>query len=210
MDRAKIIEIRNVPGVRQVRPVGFAMASILLDRQGDALSVALVGVEPGQPGAPSVLVGDALLRRTTDETVIDETIAATLGIGPGDDVTIRSVQGGDEEFYTLRVIGVTDRRKYGIRPSLLVPYVTWDRIRTQMMAFQGESELRVNVMAVQLDDPTQIEAMKEQLRTQVRRIDVADLTTAYQEVPGYVEQQSTLSTQQCIASVGIGQSLVRG
>lgn len=195
----KLREVRNVAGVRSVGPIGFAAVFIPIGDAGDKLNVALIGVEPGLPGAPPAYEGSPLKRRSADECLIDETIAESLDLSPGDEVTIRTVQEGEEEYYTLRVVGITDSRKYGIRPGLFVPYVTWDRIRAQMMAFEGDAELRANVLAVALEDPAQAEQVTDLMLSEVRRIAVADLQTAYEKVPGYVEQQSTLTTQQTFA-----------
>jgi putative ABC transport system permease protein len=161
----------------------------------EPLDISLIGVEPGKPGAPPVVTGSGLVRRSADEATIDQTVALMTNLQVGDWLTIRSVQGNEDQFYDLRVVGISDSRKYGLRPSVTVPIVTWDEIRPKAVVGPGEEEPACSVVAVQLEDPTQIEPMRQLLQTQVGDIEVVDRKTAYENTPGYTEQQSTLNTQ---------------
>jgi len=188
-------EIRRIEGVREVGPVGFASASIPMDGEAEPLDVSLIGVEPGMPGEPPVVRGQGLLRRSADEAVIDRTVALVTNLQVGDRLTIRSTQGKEDQFYDLQVVGISDSRKYGLRPSVFVPIVTWDEIRPKAAVGPGEEDPGCNVVAVQLEDPTQIEPMRQRLQAQVSDIEAADRKTAYENTPGYTAQQSTLNTQ---------------
>ncbi len=117
----------------------------------------------------------------------------------GDWLTIRSVQGNEDQFYDLEVVGISDSRKYGLRPSVFVPIVTWDEIRPKAVVGPGEEDPACNVVAVQLEDPTQIEPMRQLLQARVSDIEAVDRKTAYENTPGYTEQQSTLNTQNAFA-----------
>ena len=198
IDYAKQRSIRNVEGVRDAGPIGFSSAALILEET-EPLDVSLIGVEPGKPGEPPTVEGRGLRRRNTDEAIIDRTVALVAGLGVGDTFTIRTLQGDEDEFYTLTVAGISDSRKYGIRPSILTPMITWDRIRAKATPGTGQEAPPANVVAVQLDDPAQIEAMRQRLLSRVDAIDAVDLKTAYENAPGYVEQQSTLNTQNAFA-----------
>jgi putative ABC transport system permease protein len=188
-------EIRRIEGVREVGPVGFASASILMDSEAEPLDISLIGVEPGKPGEPPVVTGQGLLRRSADEAVIDRTVALVTNLQVGDRLTIRSTQGKEDQFYDLQVVGISDSRKYGLRPSVFVPIVTWDEIRPKAAVGPGEEDPGCNVVAVQLEDPAQIEPMRQRLQAQVSDIEAVDRKTAYENTPGYTAQQSTLNTQ---------------
>ncbi|NIO72695.1 MAG: hypothetical protein GTN71_27665 [Anaerolineae bacterium] len=192
-------EIRRVEGVREVGSVGFASVSIPMDGEAEPLDISLIGVEPGKPGAPPAVTGRGLARRSADEALIDRTIALMTKLQVGDQLTIRSVQGNEDQFYDLEVVGISDNRKYGLRPSVFVPIVTWDGIRPKAVVGPGEDEPACNVVAVQLDDPTRLEPMRQLLQARVSGIEVIDRKTAYENTPGYTEQQSTLNTQNAFA-----------
>jgi putative ABC transport system permease protein len=146
-----------------------------------------------------VVEGQALERRSANEALIDGMIAEMTGLQVGDRFNIRSPQGGEEEFYMLKVIGVTESQMYGIRPSIFVPIVKWDEIRPKAAPGRGAEDPACNVAAVKLQDPTQIDAMRQRLVAQVRDVDAVDLETAYQNTPGYSAQQTTLNTQNAFA-----------
>jgi len=192
-------EIRRVEGVREVGSVGFASVSIPMDGETEPLDISLIGVEPGKPGAPPVVTGHGLARRSADEAIIDRTVALMTKLQVGDWLIIRSVQGNEDQFYALQVVGISDSRKYGLRPSVFVPIVTWDGIRPKAVVASGQEEPACNVVAVRLEDPTQLEPMRQLLQAQVSGIEAVDRKTAYENTPGYTAQQSTLNTQSAFA-----------
>jgi putative ABC transport system permease protein len=198
LERVTYQFIRSIEGVRDAGPISFAGVSIPMDGAAEDLDISLIGVTPGKPGEPSVVTGEGLQQRSADEAIIDRTVALMTGLRVGDKLTIRSPQGLEDEFYELGVVGISDSRKYGLRPSVVVPCLTWDKIRPQVMRGEGV-ELLCNLVAVKLDDPTQVEAMRQLLVTKVDDVEVVDLKTAYESTPGYTEQQTTLNTQNSFA-----------
>jgi len=191
--------IRAVEGVRDVGPLGFSGVDIPMDDGTEPLDISLIGVEPGKPGEPPVVRGGGLVRRSADEAIIDRTVALMTGLKVGGQLVIRSTQGTEDELYSLQVVGVTDSRKYGLRPSVFVPIVTWDDIRPKASAAPGAEDPACNVIAVQLEDPTQLDTMRQRLDAQVDGVELVDRQTAYENTPGYTAQQSTLNTQSTFA-----------
>ena len=192
--RSKLNDLSRVPGVAEIGPIGFANATIVFPVLEDPLDISLIGVERGKPGEPPAYIGRNLLTERGLETVIDEDIAAETGMGIGDTITIKTIQGTEDEFYELTIVGITTGQQYFFLPSIFVPYQTWNRIRPQ--ATPGvESELSSNVVAIKLQDPTAWEAMIPVLQEQVDGIEVTDKVTAYESGPGYAAQQTTLNTQ---------------
>jgi putative ABC transport system permease protein len=208
LERSLLRTIAAVEGVKDVGPIGFASASIMLpgDEQYD---ISLVGVEPGKPGEPPVEEGEGLGRRSDDDVIIDRTVALVTGLRVNDQFTLRTTIGSEEEFYTLTVGGITDSRKYGLRGSVFVAYLKWDRVMPRAMVVTDNGELACNIVAVQLDDPAQIETVRQALYGRITRIDAVDRKTAYENTPGYREQQSTLMTQNGFALV-IGALVIGG
>lgn len=193
--RSQLNDVARVSGVKEVGPIGFASTSIILPNQAP-LDSSLIGVEPGKPGAPPVWEGSNLQSRRSKEAVIDQNVAVETGLKIGDTFTIKTIQGTEEKFYTLRVVGITDSRRYSIQPSIFVPILAWDEIRPKaQVETDPTQEFIFNVVAVQLEDPSSLEAMAQRIEQQVGHLEAADLKTAYENTPGYGPQQSTLSTQ---------------
>ena len=192
--RSRLKEIRRVEGVQDVGLIGFSRASLMMDEGEEPLGVSLIGVEPAKPGEPLALEGRGLKSKRSKEAVIGSNVALRTGLEVGDQFTIKSVQGTDEEFYDLTVAGISDSQQNFLQPSVFVPYVTWDRVKPGAGPTVGNAEYVLNVAAVQLDDPADLEIVAERLDSGVKKTESADLKTAYEATPGYAEQQSTLNT----------------
>jgi putative ABC transport system permease protein len=217
LERSLLRTVAGVEGVAGVGPIGFSSASILLRdvpddealAETDLYDISLIGVEPGKPGEPPVVSGEQLQRRSDSAVIIDETVASVTGLKVGNGFRVRSILGSREERYDLVVGGITDSRKYGLRGSIFVPYLEWDRIMPRAMVVTEQGELSCNIVAVQLEDPLQIDQMRQVLTGRVARIDAIDRRTAYENTPGYREQQSTLMTQNGFALI-IGALVIGG
>lgn len=194
--RSKVSAIRRVSGVEDVGQIGFASASIVFDDGRDVIDIALVGVEPGQPGEPDIVAGRGLGRDRSSEAIIDANVAMLGQVQLGDPITVKVTQGTDEELYDLTVVGISDGRKFQLRPgTIFVPYLQWEKIRPQSGQDSGEGELVSNIVAVKLADPAAWQTMATTLETEVSKVEVVDRKTAYEAFPGYAQQQSTLDTQ---------------
>lgn len=195
LGRDRLAAIRRVEGVADAGMLGAANATLVLPGDAKTLKVAILGVEPGHTGEPLVLQGRQLSTDLAQEVVIDRSTALRSKLTLGDTLNLRVTQGTKDEFFKLRVVGITDGRQYSLQPSLFVPFYTWDRIRPKSEAEVNRSNPVANVILVKLNDPAQIEEVRQKLITQVNNVDVATLNDAIQALPGYSAQQSTLNTQ---------------
>ena len=127
--------------------------------------------------------------------LIDRNVVVRTNLKVGDFITMRSTQGTRDELYTLEIVGITDGQSYSLQPAIILPYFTWDRARPKSEAEVRRASYAINIIAVRLDDPNNIEAMRTQLAAQVPGIEATDVKTAIQSLPGYSAQQSTLQTQ---------------
>ncbi len=196
----RLSEVRRVPGVQAVGPIGTASAALVLNDDPKPLNVALIGVEPGLPGEPPALKGAGLRSRRSKEAVIDRQTALRAGLNVGDTLTVKSIQDTQEQFYNLRVVGISDNRQFSLQPSVIVPISTWDEIRPQA-AIGGvpDAEVVANVIGVQVANPAEAAAVAQRIERDVKDVVAVDRVTAYQATPGYSAQQSTLDTQRYFA-----------
>lgn len=193
--RSTVTQMRRVEGVADVGQVGASVATIELGDGSTGLDVSLIGVEPGRPGEPAVLQGSQLGRSRSDEVIIDANVAERTTIRVGDEITIKTTQGTDEELFRLKVVGLTAGQSYSILPSIIVPFLTWEKVRPQAGGESSSSELISNVAVVRLENPADLEQMARRLESEVGKIEAVDRKTAYENTPGYSAQQSTLDTQ---------------
>jgi putative ABC transport system permease protein len=187
-------DIRQVEGVADAGLIATSSTAIQLPED-EVLKVAVLGVEPGHPGSPEVVEGQALVNENANEVVVDQNVLDRSEIKVGDTIRIRSTQGTEDEYFELKVIGSTVGQFYSFQPSIFVDYATWDEVRTKSDAEVGRASQTANVIAVKLENPDEIETVAARLESEIEGIIVADIPTAIQNVPGYAAQQSTIQTQ---------------
>ena len=195
LDSSTLLKVKRIPGVETAGPVGFSNATMVFPDGRADLEISLIGVEPEKPGGAPALSGRNLRLRNVEETVIDGSIARRFGLQVGDEITIKSIQGTEEEFYNLKVAGITDGRQYFFQPSIFVPMPVWDEIRSQAAPGVEKSPIAYNILVVRLQPGVDPTAMADTIQNQVDDIEVTDIVTAYEATPGYSAQQSTLNTQ---------------
>ena len=185
--------VRRVDGVADAGPIYTSNTEIVsLD---EPLKVSLLAAEAGRPGMPQILAGREFRSGEARETVIDQNVATRSGIKVGDEIIIRSTQGVDDEFYTLEVIGLVDGQSYAFQPTIFVPTATWEKIRPQSEADLNSDTPNPNILAVKLTDPSRRSDVEALLLAQVPNIEVTDIATTIDNVPGYSAQQGTVQTQ---------------
>lgn len=199
LDRARVNALARVDGVQAAGPIAFASAVIAWPLPADAaappLRISLVGVEPGRPGEPRALQGRQLSTNQADEAILDRAVLQRLNIAVGDTLVIQSTQGARDELYSVRVVGVSDGQQYLFQPTVFVPLFTWDRLRPKGEGESSRASLVVSAVAVKLDDPQAADALRQRLQDRVDDIEVLTIREAYENLPGYSAQQSTLDTQ---------------
>lgn len=195
LSKDRLAAIRRVEGVADVGMLGTANATLILQGDVEPLKVALLGVQPGHTGEPAVVQGQQLGTDLSDEVIIDKNTALRSDLNIGDDLTLRVTQGTQDEFYTLRIVGISDGQQYSLQPSVFVPFYTWDRIKPKSEAEINSSNPVANVILVKLDNPDSIDEVRTRIESQVNNVETATLKQAIQALPGYSAQQSTLNLQ---------------
>jgi putative ABC transport system permease protein len=207
---SKLNDIRRVVGVKDIGPLGFSNGTLIFSNGKADLDVSLIGVDAGKPGLPSSLQGETLRSNRGSEIVIDAKIAKQRNVHLGDTLTIKTIQGVDESFFKLTVIGITtENQTYLYAPSIFLPYQTWEKIRPQSTKGTALLETVSNVVAIQLDNPADLILMEAKIMDQVGNVEVVNKETAIRAIPGYLVQQSTLTTQQSF-SLLIGVLVIGG
>lgn len=195
LERVRLASIRRVEGVRDAGMLGASNATLILPADAEPLKVGLLGVEPGHTGEPPVEAGRPLSTSLADEVIIDRNTAIRSGLAVGDALTLRVTQGARDEFFTLRVVGISDGRQYALQPTIFAPFFTWERVRPKSEAEVNSSGAVSNVILIQVEDGRVVEDVSARVASQVRNIELATLDQTIQALPGYSAQQSTLNTQ---------------
>lgn len=193
LDTNTIRAVRRVEGVADAGPIYTSTSEIV--SLSETLKISMLAAEPDRPGMPPLIEGRPFRGGEASETVIDEGVALRSGIKVGDEIEIRSTQGTQDEFFYLKVVGLVGKQSYFFQPTIFVPQATWEKMRPQPEADLSDSTPYPNIIAVKLTDPSQFELVKNRLLAQVTKIEIADIQTTINNIPGYSAQQSTVQTQ---------------
>lgn len=192
---SQINDIERVEGVQAAGALGFSSGTLVFADGREDLNVSLIGVEAGKPGAPPVIAGEDIRIDRGLQTIIDMNVVDEAGVDIGDTIIVKTIQGTEEQFYELLVVGITDERQYLYQPSIFLPYRTWDQIRPQAGSGVMLVEPVSNVVAVKVNDGSNLEQVSVAIAADVNNVEAADIRTASEALPGYKAQQSTLNTQ---------------
>jgi len=193
IESSTVRAIRRVDAVDAAGPIYTSVTEIVSTAK--PLKVSLLAAEPGQPGTPGVITGRAYRGGDSREAVIDRNIALRTGIQVGDEIRIRSVQGTDDQFFNLKVVGLTEGQSYLFQPTIFVAPSSWEHIRPQSAADQQDDTPFANIVAVRLRPGVSAESARRDLLARVQSIEIADINTTIANIPGYSAQQSTVQTQ---------------
>lgn len=194
IDYRKVQRIRHVAGVADAGPVAFSSAKIVMASGAEPLDVSLIGVEPDRPGAPPVVMGENLRGTRARVVVVDQRVADDTHVTLGDVLSVKVTQGTNDEVYDLRVVGITSGQQYFFRPSIFVSLPVWDMVRPKADPTLSSTRPAVNVVAVRAEHADSVKSLPAAIGAVVDDVETADIKTAYESAPGYVEQQSTLNT----------------
>jgi putative ABC transport system permease protein len=195
LDSSRLAGVRRVEGVADAGMLGTSSTTLILPDDSKNFKVALLGVEPGHVGEPQVLIGQQLSTDLADEVIIDRNTAIRSNLGLGDNLVMRTTQGTKDEFFSMRIVGISDGQQYSLQPSIFVPFYTWDRIRSKSEAEVNSSNPIANVILVKVENPELAEDVQARIANQVNNVEAATIKNAIQALPGYSAQQSTLNTQ---------------
>ncbi len=185
--------VRRVDGVADAGPIYTSNTEIV--SLPEPLKISMLGVEAEKPGMPPLLDGRYFRGGEAREAVMDMSVAQRTNLKIGDTIEIRSTQGTEDEFFTLTIVGLVDKQAYFFQPTIFVPPSTWELMRPQAESDLDSDTPYPNIIAVRLQDPAQAEEMKLRLVEKVSNIEVADIETTINNIPGYTAQQGTVQTQ---------------
>jgi putative ABC transport system permease protein len=197
LGRSRLNDVARIDGVQSVGLIGVTNVNIVVNGLEQPLGGALLGVQANKPGQPPVFEGQGFVSERGNVAILDRAVVLRTGLKVGDHFIVKSIQGTEEESFTLTVAGISDGQQYLLQPAVFVPFNTWDQIRPQPVVNGSEQgEIAGNVIAVKLAPGQDAARVRQAIESTLGDVEVVDLKTAYESTPGYTAQQSTLNTQQ--------------
>ncbi|MEM7134323.1 MAG: ABC transporter permease [Chloroflexota bacterium] len=199
LGRSKLNDLERIEGIQAVGPIGVSSGAVMLSSAAglEKINVTLIGVMPGKPGSPSAYAGSELVDERGEEVVIDQRLLDRADIPLGSRLTIKVIQGAEEQLYELTVIGHTEGQFINFGPSIFVPLTVWDRVKSQENPGGGSGpDLLFNLAAIKLNEPERAPQIATVIEERVNRVEVTDLVSTYEATQGFQDMQQIIGTQQ--------------
>ena len=164
--------VEAVDGVGASAPLGETTVTVEAD--GDDADASVFGFVPGGPGEPTRLV-DGRLPATAGEAVASEE-DADAGFDIGDTVTV--VDGN----VALTVVGLTERSRFSVAPTLWVTFDTYAQLRRA--ANPDAEEVVPSAVALVPAEGVTPQELAARVDDQVAGVDALTRSQAVDEAPG--------------------------
>jgi len=195
--RSLINNIQRVDGVANLGSIGLSAGAVEDLASGKDINISMIGIEPGKPGMPPVLEGETITAGKGNVVVMDRNFALKSKLKIGDEFSIRTLQGNEYKYHTMKIIGLTDGQQYLFRPAIFLPYLTWDQIRPKgQTGSMANKEYTANIVAIQVKPGSDLKQVADDIQSTVDDVEAVDLKTTIRAIPGYLVQQQTLNFMQ--------------
>ncbi|MGI9584413.1 MAG: ABC transporter permease [Acidimicrobiia bacterium] len=182
-------EVRSVPGVSDAGPIGIQLGSTEID--GEVVDVALMGVEPGRPGAPVNL--DVYEATTNFPIAVADSSLENRGLAIGDVVLLTGAT------TSLEIVGFVDDSSFLLAGTLWTTTDAWRSVRTEIVPEFGFLGDAIQAIAVSVEDGSDPASVALQIDTATGTTETVTTEAAISSLPG-VEQQAATFQAIIIAS----------
>ena len=169
---ATVDQVAGVPGVAASGPFGEGTFSVRTTST--SRDAALIGYEPGKPGAPTTLTEGRLPRAPFE--VVASSRNRNEGFGIGDRVQL--VKGGR----TLTVVGLASDINYSVLPTMFTTFDTYATARRD--ANPGASEVWPSAVAVDVGPGLSAASVRDEINARVPGVEALTRDQAVRESPG--------------------------
>ena len=177
---ATVDEIAAVPGVAASGPFGEGTFSVRAANQ--LRDAALIGYEPGKPGAPTTLKEGRL--PTAPFEVVASSRNRNEGFGIGDHVQLE--KGGQ----TLTVVGLASDINYSVLPTMFTTFDTYATARRD--ANPGATAVWPSAVAAAVAPGASARAVRGEINVRIQGVETLTRGQAVSESPGVASVDQSL------------------
>jgi putative ABC transport system permease protein len=177
---ATIASVATVPGVAQTGPFGEGTFSV---RAGGKLrDAALIGYEPGQPGAPTTLIEGRLPAASFEAVASSRNADEGFGIGE----TVGLERGGR----AIKVVGLARDINYSVLPTLFTTFDTYVTARRD--ANPQATAVYPSAVAVRTEEGADAATVRDAINRKVPGVEALTRAQAVSESPGVASVSQSL------------------
>jgi putative ABC transport system permease protein len=176
-----VAEVKQTPGVKDAAPLGHLTVTVQRATTNEQIDATILAIDPSSFLAPPIVDGKSLNEGAFASVVVDRTFQRH-GVKLGD--TLKVTPSGQE----LTVTGFTTSQTYNHLPVIFTTIPLWQSLKFAAPGSAAGVTDPISVVAVQMDG-----AAATRVAQAIPGVEVATLATAIQNLPGYSEEQGTLT-----------------
>ncbi|WP_028400437.1 ABC transporter permease [Ectobacillus panaciterrae] len=173
----KLDEVQKLDGVTKAEPLSQTMMSVSRNHSEKKLDITIFAIEQDSMLMPKVIKGKAMNNAHKNEVVVDASLKEK-GIEVGD--LLKNNETGTE----MKVVGFTKGQMFSHTPVVYMDMENWK----EMMKSFGKQSPFYNAIVLQTKGD-----VKDSLQKNVSDIEVVTKEQAVQGIPGYKEEQGSLT-----------------
>lgn len=167
--------VAAVPGVGAAAPLGEGTFTLVAG--GEDTDASIFGFRPGGPGEPTNLVEGRLPSGPGEAVASAEDEAAGFGLGD----TVTTAAGG----VPLTVVGLTERSRYSVAPTLWVTFDTYEGLRRAVNP--DATAVLPSLVAVDPEPGASPEQVAAAINAQVEGVEALTRDQAAEQSPGVAQ-----------------------
>lgn len=171
-------EIRQQKGVKEAAPLSQTMMTLSQTDKDKKIDVTIFGAEPKSMIMPDIAEGRTIEKLGENEVVVDASLKEN-GVAIGDMLENK------DTGVSVRVVGFAEGQMYSHMPVLYTDSESWNHMMASTRKQQTPS---YNAIVVKGNENVQISLEKK-----ISHIEVVTKDQAMQSIPGYKEEQGSLT-----------------
>ena len=178
---ADVAKIQQVSGVKAAAPLGHLTVTVQRNNSSTQIDATILAIDPTSFLAPKIVGGQALPNDSSNNVVVDDTFKR-YGVKLGDQLMITPSN------QPLTVTGFTTGQKYNHLPVIFTNIPLWQSLKFAAPGSAGSVDNPISAVAIQADS-----AAAGRVAQQVPGVEVATRQTALESLPGYKEENGTIT-----------------
>ena len=178
---ADVAKIQQVQGVKAAAPLGHLTVTVRRNDSNTQIDATILAIDPSSFLAPRIIGGQPLASGTSNGVVVDDSLKR-FDVKLGDQLLITP---SDQP---LVVTGFTTGQKYNHLPVIFTSIPLWQSLKFGAPGSAGNVDNPISAVAIQADS-----AAANRVSQQIPNVEVATRQLALQSLPGYKEENGTIT-----------------
>ena len=176
-----VTAIQGIQGVKNAAPLGHLTVTVQRNNSATQIDATILAIDPSSFLEPRITSGASFSGDQSNDVVVDDTFKR-YGVKLGDQLLITPSN------QPLTVTGFTTGQKYNHLPVIFTSIPLWQSLKFAAPGSAGDVSNPISAVAIQADGAT-----ANRVEQQIAGVDVATRQEALQSLPGYKEENGTIT-----------------